>query len=1576
MKTFISRTVSLLAKVSLALAICVPSLQAKIFDGGVDSANLGKGDWIYFISQATNRLGGNVSSVTNIPSLMQYKKSKGIDYILVKMGTGSTNFNGGGPGPQFNKNLIDEAHKAGLKIFGYTRSYGDDIAGEVAMAMECYEMGADGFCFDAESEWESGAQGTQGPAKAMSMLSQVKTNYPNKFLCHAPFPYINFHSSFPYKEFGYWCDAVMPQCYWHSIGVTPQVMVNDLDTQWRNWQNSLTGQWTNSIKPIAPIGQADDVNIPASEITDFVNALKNSANPATSGGYQSVSWWRSDLHTAAQWTAIGTANIGGAMGQVHPIIIDNLSATYVGTWATASSSLDKFGTDYRYKSPGTGTAWAQFRPSIWTAGNYQISEWHPQGSNRTTAAPHAIKHASGTANLNVNQQLNGGAWNVLGTYNLKADTGGSYVRISDSVPDAPNLTMADAIRYVYVTPSAPAAANGVAATPASSQQINIVWNDNSSNEEWFEIARSTTSGGPYTDVLIAAANSESYTDQTVLPGTTYYYVVRAANAGGASANSSQATATSFEEIIVDNPSATMVGSWSVASGAADKFGADYRFKSSGTGTAYLEFTPNITVAGDYEVYEWHPQGSNRTIGAPHVVTYNGGTSTVAVNQKVNGGKWNLIGTFNFATGTSGNVKIQDDYADTTQVVMADALKFVMVATTSTPAPSAPGSLAATTISSSQINLSWADNSNNEANFIVSRSATSGGPYTDIATLAANTTSYSNTGLNAATTYYYVVRAVNSGGSSANSNQASATTSATPPAAPTGLSATAISSSQINLSWADNANNETSYIVSRATTSGGPYTVIATLAANATSYNNTGLAANTTYFYVVKASNAAGDSANSNQATATTQQIPPPAAPSALTATTVSQTQINLSWSDNSSNEANFIVARSTTSGGPYTDIATLGANVSSYSNTGLNANTTYYYAVRAVNAGGTSANSNQAGATTLPTPPTAPSGLIATTASQTQIDLTWADNSGNETGFVLARSSTSGGPFTDIASLSANVTAYNDSGLTANTTYYYVVRANNAGGSSANSPEASATTLPNAPAAPSGLTATAVSASQVDLSWADNSGNESNFVVARSTTSGGPYTDIATLAANSTSYSNTGLSTGVTYHYVVRASNAGGVSANSNQASATTSSTPAAPIDLSAVAVRPTRIDLSWTDNSGNETGFVVSRSTTPGGPYATVTTVGANVTSYSNTGLTASTTYYYVVKASNAVGSSANSNEAGTTTLETDLIIDNKSAVVAGSWSIGSGALDKYATDYLFKGQGTGAAYLEFTPYVATAGSYQVFEWHSQGSNRSTNAPHEIVFDGGATTVFANQKINGGKWNLLGTFNFAAGTAGKVRITDAFPDAGQVVMADAIKLVLMPPPSAPTTLAATSVNAARIDLTWTDTSSNEDNFIVARSTTSGGPYTDVAVLSANSTAYSDTGLSQNTTYYYVVRSRNASGSSANTAQASATTKRRVHVNSITRTWVLSGSRYKSRATVNVRDAAGLNVNSATVTGNFTGTFTNNGLSGVTSSGNAVITSTSTLLNGTITFTVTNITGANMVYSSANNVVTSATHSR
>jgi len=188
-----------------------------------------------------------------------------------------------------------------------------------------------------------------------------------------------------------------------------------------------------------------------------------------------------------------------------------------------------------------------------------------------------------------------------------------------------------------------------------------------------------------------------------------------------------------------------------------------------------------------------------------------------------------------------------------------------------------------------------------------------------------------------------------------------------PAAPTNLAATTVSSSQINLSWTDNANNENGFKVEQST-DGTMFAQIATVGSNAISFSVTGLSASTTYFYRVVSFNAAGNSSFSNTASATTSAAPPavPAAPSGLTATTISRTQINLSWTDNSGNESGFRIERcKTASCTNFLQVAQVGANVTTFADTGVTKNTAYNYRVRAFNAGGDSAYSNTAGAKTL-----------------------------------------------------------------------------------------------------------------------------------------------------------------------------------------------------------------------------------------------------------------------------------------------------------------------------------------------------------------------------------------------------------------------------------------------------------------------------------------------------------------------------------------------------------------------------------------------------------------------------------
>ncbi|GAI00348.1 unnamed protein product, partial [marine sediment metagenome] len=126
-----------------------------------------------------------------------------------------------------------------------------------------------------------------------------------------------------------------------------------------------------------------------------------------------------------------------------------------------------------------------------------------------------------------------------------------------------------------------------------------------------------------------------------------------------------------------------------------------------------------------------------------------------------------------------------------------------------------------------------------------------------------------------------------------------------------------------------------------------------------------------------------------------------------------------------------------------------------------------------------------------PEPPDAPSNLIATAVSSSQIDLAWTDNSDDETGFKIERSP-DGTTYAEIGQVAADVTTYESTGLDPETEYFYRVRASNAGGDSTYSNVDSATTQAGAPPpeAPTNLIATAISSSQIDLTWTDNSDDE------------------------------------------------------------------------------------------------------------------------------------------------------------------------------------------------------------------------------------------------------------------------------------------------------------------------------------------------------------------------------------------------------------------------------------------------------------------------------------------------------
>ena len=558
---------------------------AQIRDGGIDPWNLGKGDWLYSVTDATNKLGNHVSSVTNENSLMLYYKSQGIRYMIVKAGTGATLFNGCYGFPQFTSYLVSTAHANGILIFGYNRSYATNTAGEVAIADFVFNQGADGFVWDAEAEWESGTIGTKGPSLAWSQCSTVRSNWPTKFLAHAPFPILCLHASFPYKEFGYWCDAIMPQIYHFSATKGSQSAgINWTDVNWHTWQNSLSSlaptningltiYWTNSIKPLAPIndvyggGGSSPCEGTTSayldrDVLEFIDYLSADPWPQTVGGYKGVNFCRADLHGPVQWSYIKAGSSGTFTGIVNNLVIDNPKAAVAGAWTSvftwsntttkatfigngSGTDTNSFGTNYLTRPQGDGSAFAQFTPTIIVSGDYDVYQWHALLANASASVPHLITYNGGSATVFANQQTNAGSSSLLGRFNFVAGTSGN-IRVTDAIAEPASVAVADGIKLVFVPPtSVPPAPSGLHATAASSSQINLAWTDNANNESGYVLSRSTASGGPYFDIATSPANTTNHTDTGLAASTTYFYRVRATNSLGSSPNSAPASATTL-----------------------------------------------------------------------------------------------------------------------------------------------------------------------------------------------------------------------------------------------------------------------------------------------------------------------------------------------------------------------------------------------------------------------------------------------------------------------------------------------------------------------------------------------------------------------------------------------------------------------------------------------------------------------------------------------------------------------------------------------------------------------------------------------------------------------------------------------------------------------------------------------------------------------------------------------------------------------------------------------------------------------------------------------------------------------
>jgi len=381
--------------------------------------------------------------------------------------------------------------------------------------------------------------------------------------------------------------------------------------------------------------------------------------------------------------------------------------------------------------------------------------------------------------------------------------------------------------------------------------------------------------------------------------------------------------------------------------------------------------------------------------------------------------------------------------------------------------------------------------------------------------------------------------------------------------------------------------------------------------------------------------------------------------------------------------------------------------------------------------------------------------------------------------------------------------------------------------------------FPQPPAAPTGLSANDVPGDEggsVDLTWTPSvAAGITQQRLYRSTTSGGPYSLVTKFPDNTTNaFTDTGLASGTTYFYVVRAFNGSRESVNSNQASATSVDNipPGAPAGLGATDQPGDNggvVNLGWTPSSSTDVAQQrVYRSVTSGGPYNLVTTVDNNTaTSYTDAGLSNGTTYYYVIRAFDGTQESANSNQVWV------VPVDN----LVPTPPTGAGAVDQ-------SGDNGGAINVTWTP----SASPDVIEQRIYRSLTS-GGPYTLAstLSGAAASAVDAGLVNGTAYFYVlraydGTYESAnSNEASSVPLDDAAPVISGV---------------------ASVAAGTQATITW-ETDEAADSQIEYGTTTAYGSSTpeDLALVTSHSVTV--TGLSADTVYHFRIKSRDAAGNQA-----------------------------------------------------------------------------------------------------------------
>lgn len=355
---------------------------------------------------------------------------------------------------------------------------------------------------------------------------------------------------------------------------------------------------------------------------------------------------------------------------------------------------------------------------------------------------------------------------------------------------------------------------------------------------------------------------------------------------------------------------------------------------------------------------------------------------------------------------------------------------------------------------------------------------------------------------------------------------------------------------------------------------------------------------------------------------------------------------------------------------------------------------------------------------------------------------------------------------------------------------------------------------PDIPEAPTDMTFSLVTASSMRVNWVDNSDNEDYFVVERSLTKGSDYVDVGTPTTNY--FDDSGLSAEVEYFYRVRAENDSGPSGYLSGSEITLPNPPADPTNMTFSSVTENSIQVNWSDNSLNEDNFEIQRSLTGTGGWTNLGEPTVNY--YEYTGLAENTEYFFRVRAVNAGG--------------------------ASNWLTGSETTLLSAPDQ--------PSNMTFS--LVTESSMRV-NWVDNADNEDNFQIQRSLTGTGGWIDLGEPVLN---YYDYGGLDENTEYFFRVR---AVNDGGVSDWLTGSNSTLLLAPDPPTDMTFSMVTTSTIRVNWVDNSDNEENFEIQRSLTGTGGWTDLAKPTLN--YYFDSGLDENTEYFYRVRAVNATANSA-----------------------------------------------------------------------------------------------------------------